>query len=316
MPLLITHLVLYTCIIRGETQHSVHNNWGDIFFDLFYVALAYNLGNVLREDPTNRGLLYVCACFLPLIGLWHLKMYWDARFVNDGGDLFHVLLEVATYVCVASAVEHVRPVAILTDLDNNFDMFAFCASLLLGHVLFLARIVEVALCVKVFQSHGLYEEAYHATKRDAIWVAVPAVFYLAACIYSGKEYFGSDTAASSHETVSLSSYHDDYDGDEEHRRALAGTTSSFYTSASESDTPAWLCLAGTLASQMITVLIFMAWLPAMKRAGVDIQTCVLSVNRQHGHDFAISHLLPCSSVTIPMNIGYSIHRYGEWYELI
>lgn len=24
----------------GEKQHAVHNNWGDIFFDLFFVALA------------------------------------------------------------------------------------------------------------------------------------------------------------------------------------------------------------------------------------------------------------------------------------
>lgn len=24
----------------GEKQHSVHNNWGDLFFDLFFVALA------------------------------------------------------------------------------------------------------------------------------------------------------------------------------------------------------------------------------------------------------------------------------------
>ena len=74
----------FVIIVRGEEQHAVHNNWGDIFFDLFYVALAYNLGNVLREDPTNQGFLYFCACFLPLIGLWQLKLFWDSRFVNGG----------------------------------------------------------------------------------------------------------------------------------------------------------------------------------------------------------------------------------------
>ena len=30
-------------VVRGETQHPVHDNWGDIFFDLFYVALACKL---------------------------------------------------------------------------------------------------------------------------------------------------------------------------------------------------------------------------------------------------------------------------------
>ena len=242
----------------------MHNNWGDIFFDLFYVALAYNLGNVLREDPTSQGLLYVSACFLPLIGLWHLKMYWDSRFVNTG-DLFHVLVEVATCVCVASAVQHVRPVAVLTDLENSIDMFALCLSLLIGHVISLGRLMEVALCAKVFRTKGLYEEAYHATKRDSIWVAIPAAFYLAACVYSGQEYFGSSETAS---------YEKDSTHDDEYHRNLAGTSSSFYSSASNNDIAAWLCLAGALGSQLVLFITFLFWVPAVKRAGVDIQTYV------------------------------------------
>jgi len=43
----------------GDRQMHPHKNWGDIFFDLFYVAAAYNLGNLLRIDPSPRGLLYL-----------------------------------------------------------------------------------------------------------------------------------------------------------------------------------------------------------------------------------------------------------------
>ena len=49
----------------NEKQHLPHVNWGDLFFDLFYVAAAYNLGALLKADPTPRGLLYFFALFLP-----------------------------------------------------------------------------------------------------------------------------------------------------------------------------------------------------------------------------------------------------------
>lgn len=255
----------------------MHNNWGDIFFDLFYVALAYNLGNVLREDPTNQGFLYLCACFLPLIGLWQLKLFWDSRFVNGGEDIFHVLVEVANYACVASAVQHVRPVAVLSDLENNIDMFAFCLSILIGHILCLGRLVEVVLCARVFKTDGLYEEAVPSIKRDFWWMAVSPLFYLAACIYSGKEYFGSSSSeGSSYEKASSVYEADDHHHDDhnEDHRFLAGTTSSFYTSTSENDTAAWLCLAGALSSLLVHIVIGLVWFPAMKRAGIDVRTYV------------------------------------------
>jgi hypothetical protein len=60
------------------------------FFLLPFCSQTDNLGNLLREDPTPRGLLYLCGCFLPLMNLWMFKMYFDARYLIQGGnDVFH-----------------------------------------------------------------------------------------------------------------------------------------------------------------------------------------------------------------------------------
>jgi low temperature requirement protein LtrA len=105
-----------------DHQSHPHTNWGDIFFDLFYVAAAYNLGNVLREDPTPRGFLYLIAMFLPIMNLWHLKVYYDSRFyLND--DVFHRLYEVLVLVSLASACRSIRPYSISNDLKHNIDLF-------------------------------------------------------------------------------------------------------------------------------------------------------------------------------------------------
>ena len=43
----------------GDDQVLPHINWGDLFFDLFYVAAAYNLGTLLisamNKGDWNRG---------------------------------------------------------------------------------------------------------------------------------------------------------------------------------------------------------------------------------------------------------------------
>ena len=49
---------------------------------------AYNLGTMLRYDPTSRGLFYFVACFFPIQQLWQYKMYYDARFYTGAYVLF------------------------------------------------------------------------------------------------------------------------------------------------------------------------------------------------------------------------------------
>lgn len=257
-----------------------------------------------------RGLLYVCALFLPCMCLWNMKMYWDTRYCVHT-DVFHMIFEMAGYICIASAVQYVRPVAVLSDLEHNVDMFAFCLSVLAGHGLAMIRFVEVLVCVKVLKCPGLYEECFHATLRDMFWVVVPAMFYLAASIYTGIKHFGYSSGSGSDTESTLAH-------DNDHHRVLAGTASSFYTDATEDDIAAWLCVAGAISWNVVAISTWIYVSARVERRGLDMTKCVsrrgrrnLRLTRVLTVLCLISYLV--SRLSIPMNIEYAIHRYGEWY---
>jgi hypothetical protein len=54
----------------GKDQVLPHVNWGDLFFDLFYMAAAYNLGamlmSALNPDEWQRGVIYFIGIFGPI----------------------------------------------------------------------------------------------------------------------------------------------------------------------------------------------------------------------------------------------------------
>ena len=109
----------------GDTQILPHVNWGDLFFDLFYVGAAYNLGNLLRNERTLRGVLYFSTLFLNVTSIWFDKLMFDARF-NVGNDLFHRGVEVLQLAALATAIVHINSVAEMSDTKENPDMFVFC----------------------------------------------------------------------------------------------------------------------------------------------------------------------------------------------
>jgi hypothetical protein len=100
-------------------------NWGDLFFDLFYVAAAYNVGNIIKYSPTSQGFLYFVGCFWAVMYMWLDKMHYDARFYTHD-DIYHRLFEVAVLVVLATAVLHIRPVEFLSSPSVFVDMFAYC----------------------------------------------------------------------------------------------------------------------------------------------------------------------------------------------
>lgn len=176
----------------GDTQLHPHTNWGDIFFDLFYVAAAYNLGNLLREDPTSTGLLYFLGCFWPIFGLWYLKLFYDGRYYV-GNDLYHRGFEIAILLALATSILHIRPVSILSNPDNE-DMFLFCLGMVIAYVLALTRYVEVWYFAYKGASQ-LYPEAAIASKRDVVSILCSLAFYIAAMVYAAVKHFAFNGTA-------------------------------------------------------------------------------------------------------------------------
>jgi hypothetical protein len=178
----------------GDTQVAPHTNWGDIFFDLFYVAAACNLGNVLAAEPTPTGLLYTAGLFFPIQNLWGYKLFYDSRFyVLD--DVWHRGYEITMLTALATVVLHIKPVAVLSHPTQTMDMFVYCVGLCVAYFLALGRLVEIMICQRCGAAKadstetGLYPEAYDAARKDLWSFSGAGFFYVAAAIYTGIQYF-------------------------------------------------------------------------------------------------------------------------------
>jgi len=221
-----------------------------------FIFSAYNLGNLLREDPTARGLLYLVGCFLPIIGLWNFKMFYYARYYV-GDDIFHRCFEIAVLVPLATAVLHIRPVSVLSDLENNVDMFAFSLSILVGYLLALVRFFEVTVCARI-GTEGLFPEALFASRRDSLWMSVPTAFYAVATIYSAIQHYGSSDDGD---------YSADGNYTEDDHRVLAEAAKASYK---EDDVAVWILLGGALASMLFAAVIVILVFPwYLRTRGLD-----------------------------------------------
>jgi len=231
----------------GETHILPISAWGQIFFDLFYVGGAYNLGNVLKSSKDVRGILYFCGAGFPVMMMWFDKMHFDARFTTrPGHDSVHRIVEVLQLCCVATALSRIRSVDTLSNSCEHTDMFQFSLSLFLNSMINISRYIEVALFVVGDPV------AKVAAKRDIRWRIVPTLFFLGAACESGI---------------------------------------FLYTENAEcipSDRPIWFCLFG-----------WVSW--------VVVRYCGDVVFRPKGRYREIS---------VPMNVHFCMHRYGEWFLLM
>ena len=171
----------------GDNQVLPRVNWGDLFFDLFYVAAFYNLGTILVQNPTAEGVLYFLGCFFPIMKLWLDKMFYDSRFVY-GDDVFHKLFEAAVLVNLATAVSYIAPVKYMSQPSKgNVEMFGFALSILVGAFLNTFRVIEC-----YFFGRGQRNVIEASTLMEMKWTCLPLTFLLAATIYAGLEYFKDD----------------------------------------------------------------------------------------------------------------------------
>ena len=204
----------------GDTQILPRVNWGDLFFDLFYVAAAYNTSNILVDSPSKEGLLYFAATFCAVMSIWWDKTYYDGRFVV-GDDLYHRFFEVMHLCVLASVVVHIRPVDILSSPSKYVDMFGLCVSLCVSYMLSFIRQLEV-----YFAGVGERQLLKNAIRRECVQTILLILFFGAAAVVAGLEHFGDS-------------------GGGEHRNLAEATV--YKESTEMNHIPIWLCLAAELS---------------------------------------------------------------------
>ena len=188
----------------GDDDVLPHINWGDLFFDLFYVAgewphyvaclfascflltpaaAAYNLSYVLFNDPSAKGFLYFIGTFGPILLEWFQRTSFDARFLW-GDDPFHRGFELVHLCALSLAVVHIRPVSLMSN-PMQPDMFQFTLGIVCLAVLNMYRSLEVVFAVDGEEAAKLGE------KKWLVGFATQLAFYLAASVKSGIAHLGS-----------------------------------------------------------------------------------------------------------------------------
>jgi len=127
-----------------KDQILPHVNWGDLFFDLFYVAMAYNLGVMLissmNEQHFLRGAIYYIGTFGPLWNSWETSMFYSSRYTTV--DYAHRLFEVVRYLFVSTAVVHITSVEKMAK-PQSINMLIFTIAVLCESIMHLSLNVEL-----------------------------------------------------------------------------------------------------------------------------------------------------------------------------
>jgi hypothetical protein len=165
-------------------------DYGDLFFDLFYVAAIYNLSYIIFKSPGSQGFLYFTSCYWAVFTLWWEKTHYDSMFYTLE-DIAHGIFGAAVLVVLASVVVHIRTVDVLSKPAENVETFAICFSLLIANVLSLLRYAEMLIFGCVGQHAAIL-----ASRRLVLEKIGPILLLLVATIYSGWKYYnGNSTSA-------------------------------------------------------------------------------------------------------------------------
>jgi len=127
---------------QEQSAHSV--DWSSLFFDLIYVATAFQEGKLLSDTlRTERyvGFLYFYATFAVLYTCWSLKLHYSARF--NSPDVAHKLFDILEGLIVAYAAGHLSvTVEAFEDLENG-ELLGFVASKFAHQIVHLLRWLEL-----------------------------------------------------------------------------------------------------------------------------------------------------------------------------
>ena len=185
------------------------------------------MSNILVDEPSGLGFLYLLGTLLPVKQIWYFKMIYDSRIANAGDDLFHRLYEMAGLVALASAVVHIRPVSIMSTPSENIDTFVFCLSIAIAMILINLRLLELYY-LGVGQRHAIQ----NFSVREGRSLLITTLFFSAATIVSGVQYFGEHGVS--------------------HRLLAAGgntteeLSSKDHVESTTMNVPIWLCLLGVV----------------------------------------------------------------------
>lgn len=152
---------------------------GDLFFDLFYVGMAYNLGVMVKSSMTDehwlRGIIYFVGVFGSLWTSWEIAMQYESRYMIF--DYSHRLFEVIRFLFISTAILHITPIEFMSDTSS-----AECLTVTVS--IFLESIMHLILNSELYyKAKGDRESIKNHTIDNVFMRLLPmSIVYLAAAI--------------------------------------------------------------------------------------------------------------------------------------
>eukprot|EP00980_Cylindrotheca_fusiformis_P015928 scaffold4663_cov109-Cylindrotheca_fusiformis.AAC.2 len=177
-------------VFYGKPQVLPHVNWGDLFFDLFFVAAAYNLGVLLISAMTNdtdwvRGLIYFIGIFGALYQSWYNDLSFSSRYTVV--DHVHRLLGFMKFFCVGIAIMFIKPLSFMGD-PKSIETLAFLIAITCESILSLGLSIEI-----YYRAIGDRTPIEKHTKRAIRNYHLPTLaFYTAALTLSAISFLKDD----------------------------------------------------------------------------------------------------------------------------
>jgi len=290
----------------GDPHLVVHIGWNTLFFDLFYVAAAYNLGNLLisvlnttgggdeQQQQLGRGLIYVIGIFGGIYNIFLRIMMYESQF-SVPVDYSHRTVEVLRVFLLSIVVLHIKSLTGLRDPSHSIDAFAVTTSM------FLETMVHVLLQLELYWvGEGDTLAIKNQTKRQLVTMLLPlSFFYFCGSILSGYLYYSNkhnqhnntnnNHVDDEHHSAFDSDGYQRFLGGEEKEEEASGGVSDYtddYDGWTVGDIPIVLCFVATVYSLVVKATL-----------------ALLTLHPQNSH---------IRSQMVPMNIDYFIHRFGEF----
>mmetsp|Transcript_9273 Transcript_9273/g.19554 ORF Transcript_9273/g.19554 Transcript_9273/m.19554 type:complete len:733 (-) Transcript_9273:105-2303(-) len=190
-----------------KDQILPHVNWGDLFFDLFYVAMAYNLGVMLISSLNGqhylRGAIYYIGTFGPLWNSWETSMFYSSRYTTV--DYAHRLFEVVRYLFVSTAIVHITSVEKMAK-PHSIDVLVFTIAVLCESIMHLSLNVEL-YCVGLGETDAIRNHTTVKIKHEIL----PMVLMNAAAFVVAVLMFAKTEGDGAHRLLAAAADHGSYE---------------------------------------------------------------------------------------------------------
>ena len=128
-----------------KDEEEPHTQWDDLFFDLIFVGVAYNVGHLLEHSgPSLSGFIDCMIIFNIASKLWQDKVLYFTRF--DVEDFIHKIFNIIEYCLVGIMACHIPLIHSHNVVEAKVSISGFTVIMLIHRLFIIMRWLEVSIC--------------------------------------------------------------------------------------------------------------------------------------------------------------------------